>query len=59
MLVVVIGRNAHNLPMELAEDSALFRFCVDVGPHSVGGAVFQDDLALADFILDVKIHKCV
>ena len=53
--VVVVSGDAHNLSTEFAEDRALFRLGVDVGPHLVGGAMFEDDFSLADFVLNVEI----
>ena len=53
--VIVISGDAHNLSTEFAEDRALFWLGVDVRPHLIGGAVFEDDFTLANFVLNVKI----
>ena len=53
--VVVISGDAHNLSTEFSEDCTLFRLGIDVGPHLVGGAMFEDDFSLSDFVLNVEI----
>ncbi len=54
-LIVVIGRGAHDLSTKFTEDSTLFWFGVDVGPHLLGGAVDEHNFALVNFVFDVEI----
>ncbi len=53
--VDLVTGDTHHLSPEFMEHCPLFGLRVDTRPHLFGGAMFDGDFALVDFVLNIKI----